>query len=697
MAKGSKSSNVQTSKDATPVGHTPASASQPAAANNGDTVAAILDRLQVLRQQLVHRAKNEDKAGSRGDCVQALISDLDEISNMVNVVSGMLKRQGIGAAETSGHRQVLDDEAHVHYQTLRLAYAAALPEASTSHSQAQSVVGKFYTMLTADIAGEKPDEKLSPSTMDIAQHLQSLCSRKDTLVPGWTEPESVSYRQLAEAVDQLLKPSTAEPASAKSTGKSQAVKMPKIAALTVDPGSARSEDSEFSMQVVVPPGGLSFIAADDAVEGADDKDKSYTKQAAPMSSMPEPTQSTAADKHGSDEGHKVGGFAHPTRMFAGPTASAKAAAEEGGSELAGANNAVSMPVPDDNAPMGHQHAGGFGVFGMPMAGAAGPGWTAAAAAAAAATGASGVSVPGAFGMMPLPYPPHIAMQYGYLPPHMYSMPGPNPVGMAAAAATTGTPASGSPAAANAVLATTMPPVAGMAESWAKGQLPMGNMEAGGNKAAMIEHGAEPNAMVQQAMMPGIDMYHQQMMMMMGGGGTFVYPHVDASNLSTAATGGSENNESLHSVELGSNSSRPTSMHLQQQQQQPPAKAVAEARGLASSEHRQQAAASSYMWTPQEKQVAQQPAYGYSYQQPYYQHSGYRRRGSGSTSNNSSSNAGANQQNRNRNNNFHRKRWNDNYHRHSQLNSGGQAAHGSQPEPTEYSNIPASLSSSSSWQ
>ncbi|KAJ1753231.1 hypothetical protein LPJ79_000510 [Coemansia sp. RSA 1821] len=690
MAKGSKSSNVQTSKDATAADHTLSSASQPAVANDSDTVATILDRLQALRQKLVYKvkAKNEDKAVSRDVSIQALVSDLDEISSMVNAAaSGMFKRQETSAAETRGRQQALDDEAQVHYQTLRLTYAAALPEAKISHPQVQSAVVKFYAMLTAGIASEKPDEKLSLGAMDIAQHLRSFSSRKDTLVSEWPELESVSYQQLAASVDQLLKAPTAEPALAKSIGKSQAVKMPKIAALTVDPGSARSEDSEFSMQVVVPPGGLSFIASDDIVEGTDDKDKSGTKQEAPAASMPEPTQPIAAEKHDSGESRKVGGFAHPTKMLAEPTAGAKAAVEEGGSELAAANNAVSMPVPNESAPTGHQHPGGFGVFGMPMAGAAGPGWT------AAATGASGVSVPGAFGMMPLPYPPHIAMQYGYLPPHMYNMPGPNSVGMAAA--TTGTPISGSPAAASAVLATTMPPVAGMAESWAKGQqLPMGNVEAGNNKTAMIGHGAEPNAMVQQAMMPGIDMYHQQMMM--GGGGAFMYPHVDASNLSTAATGGSENNESLHSVELGSNSSRPTSMHLQQQQpqqQQPQAEVVAEARGLANPEHRQQAA-SSYMWTPQEKQAPQQPAYGYSYQQPYYQHSGYRRRGSGSTNNNT----GANQQNRNRNNhsNFHRKRWNENYHRHSQLSSGGQAAHGNQPEPTEYS-IPASLPSSSSWQ
>ncbi|KAJ1931586.1 hypothetical protein EC988_009740, partial [Linderina pennispora] len=52
---------------------------------------------------------------------------------------------------------------------------------------------------------------------------------------------------------------------------------------------------------------------------------------------------------------------------------------------------------------------------------------------------------------------------------------------------------------------------------------------------------------------------------------FMYPHVDASNVSTAATGGgSENNESVNSLESSSNkggSARPSSAHFQQQQQQ----------------------------------------------------------------------------------------------------------------------------------
>ncbi|KAJ1835980.1 hypothetical protein LPJ63_000696 [Coemansia sp. RSA 2711] len=482
-----------------------------------------------LRPEYTQSKQQAEATESKTDTLRALINELEDLKRSVGGADG-------GSVDPA-QEIAAEDEASVHQQTLRLAYAATQDAARDDVGDGERAqLAGFFSVLAAGAGCGKVDEKLAHTAAETARHLRRFAARDGAKAPQLAGIEEASYADIAGIVDRMLGGQSSSGSTQAAARDAQAVRVPKIAAMTVNPGTASAEDSEFSVQVVVPPGGLSFIASAEIVNGSDGE------EAADGVSMPEPA-------HGGTEAAAAGGgFAQPVRALTQPVA-----AGEGGAE-------VSMPVPVDHAataPAGHAPSGFDAAQG---------GWAAATSAGAASLAASG-----AYGMLPMPYPPHMGMQCAYLPPPMYSMPG---MGVGPALNATAS-ARGSPAG-----------EAGLAgEMWAG---------RGGDKPEATQPPAP--------MVP--DLYQQQAML----AGGYMYPHVDASNLSTAATGGSENNGSENS-DAASNGG---SLYL----------AEGAARGA---EYGQ---APQYMW-PQEPKHAP-PAYGY--QQGHQGHqgqAGYRRRGSGS--------------------------------------------------------------------
>ncbi|KAJ2417977.1 hypothetical protein GGF47_005163, partial [Coemansia sp. RSA 2524] len=209
-------------------------------------VEAIGERLRALRTKL----EAAGSTGDEGNVLRAVAKELDDLSILA----------GADEAEERGRRAALDAEAEVHQQTLRLAYVATQEFTGKCTTEERSKVSSFYCMLVSGV-GKREDEKLALGATEIAQHLRLFAAGNASQIPGL----GLSYAEVASIVDRVVG-SDAAPAPLSA----QTVHAPKIAALTVDPGTARAEDSEFRMQVVVPPGGLSFIASAEVVNGLDE-------------------------------------------------------------------------------------------------------------------------------------------------------------------------------------------------------------------------------------------------------------------------------------------------------------------------------------------------------------------------------------------------------------------------------------------
>ncbi|KAJ2812680.1 hypothetical protein GGI24_006639 [Coemansia furcata] len=308
------------------------------------------------------------------------------------------------------------------------------------------------------------------------------------------------------------------------------------------------------------------------------------------------------------------------------------------------------------------------------------------------------SHPGMYGALPMPYPlPHpMAMHCGYLPPPplMYGVP----------------PSMGSPALPPPGLGPTTPHSHASAPPSA-----VSEAMAAQSEMWLAEHGIDANGVPQSKMvlaMPGTDHYNHAVVAAAAAAAAgypmnvpFMYPHIDAP-MSAAATGGSENNESVVSVDSATNRGMAnryaSTTHYAQQHQQaggdssrggfmspgeyPPATTNAP---YAWSEHAKQGA---YPYAQQQQQQQQQQAYYQGAAQ-----GGYRRRGSGSnnssgsgSANGNSNNGGGNYQQqprdhrRGNNNNAgyqRQQRWNNNNsnsggynsrHRHSNYGQDAQA-------------------------
>ncbi|KAJ2359008.1 hypothetical protein GGF43_000422 [Coemansia sp. RSA 2618] len=516
----------------------------------------ISERLRALGDKLQQAA-----GGPGDDAMRAVARELEELSGLARA----------DEAEERGRRAALDAEAEVHWQALRLACAAKRePAGAFAGAEEQAKVDVFYGMLANGVSG-RGDEKLELGAAEVAQHLRLYTARDAAQIPGL----EFSYAEVAGAVDRATGPEAAEAPPA------QAVRAPKIAALTVDPGTARAEDSEFRMQVVVPPGGLTFVASAEIANGADEATD------APAASVPTESAPIVLPEQGEDPAAALVPASIPAEQGAGavtmpsvPTEHAESAAAMAAMPVAPAHTGAGGPIPV-----------GYAGFGAPPGGV--NSWV------AATTGSMSMS---AFGMMPLPYPPHMTMQCGPGYPHMYGVPG---------TGSNGSPANGSPAA----------------------EAGMGAAQAGMGSSDMWAGGKAEKAGADM-LMPHAD-YPPQQPMLAGYSvsAPFMYPHMDASNLSTAATGGSENTGSVNSVESASSRQGP-----------------------------EYPAPGQYMWPQQENKQA----YAYTQQQQQQQqqqhqqqqqqnYQGYRRRGSGSNG------SGPNQRDRRGHNGYHRQRWNNGQH------------------------------------
>ncbi|KAJ1947394.1 hypothetical protein GGF37_000466 [Kickxella alabastrina] len=773
--------------------------------NKADVSKNISRRLLIIRRKLQRAEASEKKKESGGqisaeqeamvasiDTLRALVQELGYLSGPATNGGEHDEKEHIAsidrAIEEQVREQTLASEALVHQQTLRLVSAVneKLPrvDADAVADGDRTVLVGFYRLVLAGVGDYVGDEVSFPPLVAI-NHLRQLSQRAldpvDGLIlmAGGVESVVVSYAKIAAIVDSVVATPTVDvEAPLLVTGQVRSVsgvKMPKLIPLFMqnDAGSEEA-DIDFNTQVVVPPGGLTFIASAEMVEGSDsdslygdDNEDTEKHSSAPditvAMSMPEAVHVDISAQDPAMNAAHVGGFVHPVKSLAqsiGQGVLGNVRAEQVESESVAAAAAVSqvdmtsMVMPDPAAhpallleaallPVGFNP---YGVGHHAAAAAAGsiPSWPAAEGTSAGSMG------PGMYGVMPMPYPPHIAMQYGYMPPHMYGMQTMSPVAGVAppgaimpdgASPLVGISVSGSGGGIvpdhqqqKQIIGAVIPgnPPAPTAENdmWMGSNI---NTIGGDSKPNQHMHGvsaldnisAAPNVanvagvaapLPMMAPMINIDPYQHAMAAAAAAvsagyamNSPFMYPHIDASNLSTAATGGgSEHNESVHSLESLSNKgggSRPSSLHY------PPQPHM-----LSNGEHQQRGFAHAeysmpphtqegqYMWPqhqPQQQgdqhlhakhmQAAAGPGYGgYVYsnqtqnlgqqvvqhqmipqqqhqQQPNYQGQGYRRRGSGSNSN--SSGGGSNHHNSggsNNSNNHH----NNQYSRDRRSNNGG---------------------------
>ncbi|KAJ2083108.1 hypothetical protein H4R24_001083 [Coemansia sp. RSA 988] len=762
----------------------------PAASDGGAGAEAIQRRVRALRKKLqrVEAAENrkasqeaagnanqESAAPSKATMLRAVVKELEELgqsigSSAATVAAGVKTGNEGPRIGHGGAQKRRDGEVSVGVQTLRLAYAAtdglAKYGALCISDSEQCKLAEFYGMLLAGVGIGATDEKLSLAPAATAKHLRLLALREVATVIGMEE--ATDYAELSGIVDRVLECANGGYGGDKATqlasvapdvraANSQAVIMPELKCMAIQSDGSDAEDGNFNGHVVMPPGGISFIASADIAEGTDSEEADENEVAADaaveesqrsapveVSSgvvMPLPVE--VGDSSGIAEKH-VGGFAHPFPANGQATA---AVPNEGGESVGAADNsqsngtAIATLAPTDSHPRENgvtvPPPVGFGGYGAPPTGIM-PNWTTTTAPAGAGAVASPISgVPGGFGMMPMLYPPHLAMQYGYLPPHMYNMPGVNAAGVGANPPhSVQTPPMGGDAPAVVAVepaAQRAPPPAGAGpgpgpgaahgEMWgadAKGAVAS---VAGGEEAVLGGHPPPMGstraldgvpAPPMMLSMPSSDPYQQAMAMAAATAGfamnaPFMYPHIDASNLSTAATGGSENNDSVNSIDTPSNrggsnrggSSRPDSMHVQQQQV-PPAQAqqqhmqpvqsqpqvadpvqsqpqVADvgSRGFVQPAAPEYPPATQYMWPqPQPQPQADhsknmaQGMYNYMYQQPqhpyYHGHQGYKQRGSGGSSSSNSGGSGGQHHSQPR-----ERRGNPGYHRQQRWsNSNG---------------------------
>ncbi|KAJ2736504.1 hypothetical protein IW152_000679 [Coemansia sp. BCRC 34962] len=423
------------------------------------------------------------------------------------------------------------------------------------------------------------------------------------------------------------------------------VKMPRLGTVF---GLVSGEDAEFTAQVAVPPGGLTFIASAAVMQESDDDSVSASVDIAEIADA-----MRGAAMEPASEVERVGGFVHPA---AGSIAKALLAqakqqqqqqtikTEESSSPSSSSGMAPpQMPVPADHTPASGELVppSGFDVYGMTS-------WATATTTSVSAPVAEGVlpsataampALPGMYGAMPLPYPlPHhpLPMHCGFIPPLMYGVP----------------PSMGSPA---------PPPPPGLGPTASVSTAAASSdalVEQPQSELWVPEHGiVDANGVPRSKLvlaMPGTDHYQHAVAAAAAAAAAgypmnvpFMYPHIDSSNISAAATGGgSENNESVVSVDSTSNrgiASRYAPMHYLPQV--PSAGGESSARGFVSGSEYPPPSANQYVWSEHSKHMT--AGHGaYPYQQQGYQQ-GYRRRGSGS--NNSSGSGSANGSNANINN------------------------------------------------
>ncbi|KAJ2759668.1 hypothetical protein IWQ57_006495, partial [Coemansia nantahalensis] len=144
-------------------------------------------------------------------------------------------------------------------------------------------------MLIAGVQAGELDEKLCPVAGDVSQHLRLLAARSTALAPD--AAGGATYAEIAGTVDRVL-----------GASGPPAVRMPKLASMSLAPDGPSAEDGDFRVQIVVPPGGITFIAAPAIVDGCDGDGDDDTQTAA----MSAPVH---ADEDASDKA--AGGFAHP--------------------------------------------------------------------------------------------------------------------------------------------------------------------------------------------------------------------------------------------------------------------------------------------------------------------------------------------------------------------------------------------------
>ncbi|KAI7822095.1 hypothetical protein BX661DRAFT_173152 [Kickxella alabastrina] len=415
--------------------------------NKADVSKNISRRLLIIRRKLQRAEASEKKKESGGqisaeqeamvasiDTLRALVQELGYLSGPATNGGEHDEKEHIAsidrAIEEQVREQTLASEALVHQQTLRLVSAVneKLPrvDADAVADGDRTVLVGFYRLVLAGV-GDYVGDELSQRALDPVDGL--------ILMAGGVESVVVSYAKIAAIVDSVVAAPTVDvEAPLLVTGQVRSVsgvKMPKLIPLFMqnDAGSEEA-DIDFNTQVVVPPGGLTFIASAEMVEGSDSD--SFAPDITVAMSMPEAVHVDISAQDPAMNAAHVGGFVHPVKSLAqsiGQGVLGNVRAEQVESESVAAAAAVSqvdmtsMVMPDPAAhpallleaallPVGFNPSGGSEFYSKLAGGR---------------RDISRVDGPGMYGVMPMPYPPHIAMQYGYMPPHMYGMQTMSPV------------------------------------------------------------------------------------------------------------------------------------------------------------------------------------------------------------------------------------------------------------------------------
>ncbi|KAJ1769291.1 hypothetical protein IW140_004290 [Coemansia sp. RSA 1813] len=714
--QGSKSGGMQAKQRFNPVGTTASD--------------IISKRIRASRKKLQRAVASEQKATATKESrentdalavaaakvatLRAVVKELEELQKAVNAVDDAEKREW---------NNVLANEDKVHQQTLRLVYAATRCVALGDDTQRTKLEAFFELVLAGAKGGESMgplvDEKLSMSRDNrttAAKHLRRLAQRDRETVDGLSGSAAATYEELAGIVDQTLASNASGQAPGAATSanappllregdiqatESRDVQIPKPTSIFVSCGGVGgdSDSEDFNTTVVVPPGGLTFIASAELVDGSDSEDATDASIPQPQDtsdeqistkdsaieapSMALPVPDFLLDPLGTKLSgtERVGGFA--------PSAGKTPADAQTNVPCEGSiadSSAINMPSPA-HAPLNITGSdappAGFSMYGGGPPGIGVPSWlsTATGAAGAAVGATTGVpSMPGVYGMMPMHhYMPHLAaMQYGgYFPPHMYGMPemstidtssGGNGGGGGAAQPSNSDGQSVAKGEQQQLSGAVEVPSSEPTVRQQQQALAMPGMSMGGNMwqaaGVVADSSNAPTPPMMAAMQSPDSSYQHAMAAAAAAAGfsvnaPFMYPHVDATTLSTAATGGSDNNDSVNSLDSASNrggggSSRPSSIHHYSQQQQQQQHQVQDAapRGLAQSMNvPEYVPITQYMWPQQHtdpKQAQQQYGnYGYPQQQYHQNHSGgqgsggYRGRDSGSTNSGSTASGNSN--------------------------------------------------------
>ncbi|KAJ1796624.1 hypothetical protein LPJ75_007206, partial [Coemansia sp. RSA 2598] len=192
------------------------------------------------------------------------------------------------------------------------------------------------------------------------------------------------------------------------------VKMPKLAeTMFIRSEEAGSNDSEndFNLQIEVPPGGFNFLATADVLEESENEvPVQKNNKGASEAAAKEPATPTESQ---------------PSMDMPTPPATAASGRAESDSSATLAERSMAMPIAAENAAADAINASalpaGFAPYLASSQVASMAGWPA-ASVPSTTEATSGGLVPGIYGgVVPMPFPPHIAMQYGYVPPQMYGM------------------------------------------------------------------------------------------------------------------------------------------------------------------------------------------------------------------------------------------------------------------------------------